>query len=511
MSHSLFASYFAEKLRMSPSLGSYLGDRRRDSHVEDALSPTMLDAAYQLCRKYDMLLHSKKEKGHTLSIEDLTLAWEVKMGLESRQYPLEQLAMNSFRNVVIDMAFNESQIYPKPSESRYHDYITILRTTIANMKAGLHNKVVLPKCICEKLLASLRVFIASSSVIKGTEGVIMEMIEFLEKEYLPACRQTIGLCDLPKGKAMYRHLIRFQTSTNMTPEAIHAYGIKEVARIEAAFRRVQQVLGRSSKEPLSHFYHWAMNRRDQYCSNDAEVIKMYKATQKRIRETIWKENFDYVLKMDYHIKKVAKEMEDTSAGAFYMPSSYKAGGFEGTFYVNMRDLKENPKYNMYTLGLHEGFHHYQYQYMIENKIPSYMIYGVSNNAYSEGIALYAEGLGVYTDPMEEFGHLVNDIMRAARLVVDTGIHWYGWSWKKTLDYMLEHIPLSHTEIETELERYICYPAQALCYSIGRKVFTELRDAYLKKNPGDIKGYHHSILENGVLPLDVLKEKIYSSI
>jgi uncharacterized protein (DUF885 family) len=508
MSRSLFASYFAEKVRMSPSLGSYLGDRRRDSHVEDALSPTMMEATHQLFKKYDALLRAKKGKGQQLSIEDLTLAWEVKMGLESYQYPLEQLTMNSFHNVVIEMAFNESQIYPKPSESRVIDYIAILRTTIYNMKAGIRSKVVLPKCICEKLLLSLHSFMKSAAVIKGTEEVIVEMTTFLENEYLPACRDTLGLCDLPRGKEMYRHLIRSQTSTNMTPEAIHAYGLKEVARIEAAFRRIQAVLGRSSRESLSHFYQWAMNQKSQYCSNDAEVMKMYKATQKRIRETIWKDNFDYVLKTDYHIKKVSKEMEDTSAGAFYVPSSYKPGEFEGTFYVNMRDLKENPKYNMYTLSLHEGFHHYQYQYMIENRVPSYMIYGVSNNAYSEGIALYAEGLGIYTDPMEEFGNLVNDMMRAARLVVDTGLQWYGWSLKKTLDYMLQHVPLSRTEIETELERYICYPAQALCYSIGRKVFTDLRDAYLKEHPGDIKGYHHFILEDGVLPLDVLKEKMH---
>ena len=506
MSRSLFASYFAEKLRMSPSLGSYLGDRRRDSHVEDALSPTMRDATYQLFKRYDTLLCNKKEKGHPLSIEDAALAWEVKMGLESHQYPLEQLTMNSFHNVVIEMAFNESQMYPKPSESRVIDYNAILRTTISNMKAGIRNKVVLPVRICTKLLTSLHSFMKSGSAIKGTEEAIVELISFLEKEYLPACRDTLGLCDLPKGKAMYRHLIRSQTSTNMTPEAIHAYGLKEVARIEAAFRRIQEVLGRK-RESLAHFYKWAMNRKDQYCSSDAEVMKMYKATQKRIRETIWKDNFDYSLKMDYHIKKVAKEMEDTSAGAFYIPSSYKPGEFEGTFYVNMRDLKENPKYNMYTLSLHEGFHHYQYQYMIENRIPSHMIYGISNNAYSEGIALYAEGLGIYDDPMEEFGNLVNDMMRAARLVVDTGLHWYGWSWKKTLDYMFQHVPLSHTEIETELERYICYPAQALCYSIGRKVFTDLRDAYLKEHPGDIKGYHHFILEDGILPLDVLKEKM----
>lgn len=200
-------------------------------------------------------------------------------------------------------------------------------------------------------------------------------------------------------------------------------------------------------------------------------------------------------------------MEDSSAGAFYVPSSYRPGDFEGTFYVNTRNLRENPIYSMYSLSLHEGFHHYQSQYMIEKKVPSYMIFGISNNSYAEGIALYAEELGDYSDPVEEFGFLTSAIFRAARLVVDTGIHWYGWTWRKAVDYMTYHVPLSAGEITTEVERYICYPAQALCYSIGRKVFVENREKYLRAFPGDIKGYHRLILEDGVLPLHLITSKV----
>lgn len=512
MSRSLFASYFAEKIRMSPSLGSYLGDRRRDSHYEDALSPDMLQATKELLERYEKAIEAKKgsQKGKDLTMEDVTLAWEVKMGLEELTFPLEQLSTNSFRNTVLELSFNESQLYPHPSESRYRDYATLLRTVVYNMTQGIASHTVLPRRICKRLISSIQELVDAKSCIKGTEEAVTDLLHFLKRDYLPACRHTIGICDLPRGRPMYRHLIRQQTSTNMTPEAIHAYGIKEVERLENAFRRVQEAMGDKHKS-LMHFYKWMMDNPDHYCKSTADVMKCYRAMQKRIRETVWKENFDYTLKTDYHIKKVSKDMESSAAGAFYVASSYRPGEFEGTFYVNTRDLKENPIYSMYTLSIHEGFHHYQYQYMIEKKVPACMIYGVTNNAYSEGIALYAEELGDYSDPLEEFGHLVNAMLRAARLVIDTGIHWYGWSWEKAVAYMTQHVPFTHDEIQTEVERYICYPAQALCYSIGRKVFMENRETYLCAFPGDIKGFHRLLLEDGVLPLHLITAKVKDAI
>ena len=513
MSRSLFADYFADKLRLYPSIASFLGDRHSDAHYEDAMSPEILSRSKELFQKYKEAIEAKQKKGHTLTMEDIALSWEVKMGLEGLKFPFQQLSMNSFHNVVSDLAFGESQFYPHPSESRYHDYNVVLRTVIYNMKQGILSHNVLPQCICEKLIHAIQEFVDHKMCIKGTETVVSDILHFLKSEYLPVCRSTIGFYDLPHGKEMYRHLIREQTSTNMTPEAIHEYGLKEVERLQTALHRVQKTLGETKhsdvkkKESLFHFYQHMLANPDYICKTTPEIMKRYRDMQKRIKDTVWKDNFSYTLKQDYHIKKVPKDMEESSAGAFYVPSSYKPGGFEGTFYVNTRNLHENPIYSMYSLSLHEGFHHYQSQYMIENKVPPYMIYGVSNNAYPEGIALYAEELGDYSDPLEEFGFLTSAIFRAARLVVDTGIHWYGWTWKKAVDYMTHHVPLSADEIITEVERYICYPAQALCYSIGRKVFVENREKYLKAFPGDRMGYHTLILEDGLLPLHLISSKV----
>ena len=516
MSRSLFADYFLDKLALYPSIASFLGDRHRDAHYENALSPEMLHKSKELFQKYHNAIEAKRKKG--LTMEDTALAWEVKMGLEGLKYPFQQLSMNSFNNVVSDLAFGESQFYPHPSESRYHDYVAVLRTVIDNMKQGIASHHVLPRFICEKLITAIQQFMDDKRCIKGTEVVVSDILHFLKKEYLPACRTTIGFCDMPQGKEMYRHLIREQTSTHMTPEAIYEYGIKEVHRLETALRLVQAKLplvqaklGGSPKESLFHFYKRMLANPDYICKTTADIMKHYREIQQRIKDTVWKTNFNYTLKVDYHIKKVPKNMEESSAGAFYVPSSYRRGAFEGTFYVNTRNLRENPIYSMYALSLHEGFHHYQYQYMTENKVPSYMIYGITNNAYPEGIALYAEELGDYSDPLEEFGQLTSAIFRAARLVVDTGIHWYGWSYQKAVDYMTHHVPLSADEITTEVERYICYPAQALCYSIGRKVFVENREKYLKVFPGDIKGYHTLILEDGSLPLHLIGYKVDEAI
>ena len=301
MSRSLFASYFAEKIRMSPSIGSYLGDRRRDSHYEDALSPDMLQATKELLERYQKALEAKEKKG--LTMEDITLAWEVKIGLEDQMFPLEQLTTNSFRNTVLELSFNESQMYPHPSESRYRDYATILRTVIYNMQQGILSRTVLPRRICERLISSIQEFVDARLCIKGTEEAVNDLLHFLKHDYLPSSRTTIGICELPRGKPMYRHLIRQQTSTNMTPEAIHTYGIKEVERLENAFRRIQKAMG-YKRESLSHFYKWMMNNPDHYCKSTADVMKSYRQMQKRIRETVWKDNFDYTLKTDYHIKKV---------------------------------------------------------------------------------------------------------------------------------------------------------------------------------------------------------------
>jgi uncharacterized protein (DUF885 family) len=141
-----------------------------------------------------------------------------------------------------------------------------------------------------------------------------------------------------------------------------------------------------------------------------------------------------------------------------------------------------------------------FEYMIENKIPPCNIFCFSNNGFIEGYGLYSESLGDYTE-LEYFGKLNYEILRAVRLVVDVGIHHYGWNWDKAFNYMKKHIPINHDTLKSELIRYISIPGQSLAYKIGERVFLQLQKGFLK-NGGDIKDFHEKILENGVLPLEI---------
>lgn len=217
-----------------------------------------------------------------------------------------------------------------------------------------------------------------------------------------------------------------------------------------------------------------------------------------------KDNFHTPLKTNYEIKAVPKDMEGSAAGAFYYAGNYQKG--RGVFYVNTRDLRENPLYSAYVLSLHEGQpgHHYQFQYMIEKNIPESIVFAFSAEGFVEGWALYVENLGKYT-PIERFGKLSYEMLRAVRLVVDVGVHYYGWTWAKALKYMIANVPVQKSELESELMRYISIPGQACSYKMGERLFKQLAEAFVKKGVGDIKEYHEAVLEHGVIPLEVLKE------
>ncbi len=172
---------------------------------------------------------------------------------------------------------------------------------------------------------------------------------------------------------------------------------------------------------------------------------------------------------------------------------------------------------MYALSLHEAEpgHHYQFQYMIDAKVPIHKIFAVSGNAFVEGWALYAESLGEYDlkDKLGLYkyvGRLTYEMFRAVRLVVDTGMHYYGWSFAKCLRFMSKHLAMSRSEIITELERYACIPGQALAYKIGELTFQRLKKEYLQAfqhNKNAIKEFHKIVLEDGVLPLKILEDKL----
>ena len=263
---------------------------------------------------------------------------------------------------------------------------------------------------------------------------------------------------------------------------------------------------------LLQFYDKMRSDQNNYYTTSAGVLQGYENTKAKIEQLIMPKYFRTQVK-PFEIKAVPKEQEEGSPAAYYYPGN--SSGRAGVFYVNTKNIKENPKFNMVALTLHEGNpgHNYQFQYALDKNIPDYRVYATDGTAYAEGWGLYAESLGdaLYDQTTAEgrfnyYGRLNYEMFRALRLVVDTGIHYYGWSHKKALDYMLKYSSLEKSELDKEVERYICLPGQALAYKIGQMFISDLKTEYMKKAGADIKDFHDKVLENGVLPLKLLGEQ-----
>jgi uncharacterized protein (DUF885 family) len=532
----LLQTYFKDYLNLYPSFASFLGDRRRDSHFENVLEKSHNIKYGRLMKKYERLLLNNSG---SRSMDTKIMKWIVTDNMESSKFPLNLTPLTSFENWVIDFAFINKSIYPLETEkdidnllSRHHAFKEYIVSCISKFIVGIHQKQVLPKMICELMINSLESFyekekyiveippalaklfpVAYSKYMSFVKGpyaeTIQKLIAFLKNKYIKECRKSVGMCALPRGKSMYKYIIKSLTTLDVKPEYVHRLGFQEVKRLTDEINTVKVLLGYPDTMTLYAFNQVMIENNRNYYNNQKNLMKGFKRIQKDIQEKVIPMNF-YKGVEPYAIKPVPRSMEATSAGAFYYPGG---GNRKGTFFINMRDMKENAKYNMMALSLHEGVpgHHYQFQYMIENKTPIQRQYSINGTAFVEGWALYAESLGNYkNNPYEYFGKLTYEMFRAVRLVVDSGIHYYNWTYNEAVDYMVKHVAISKSEIETEVQRYICLPGQALCYKIGERKITSLKQRYIAafgNGTQNVKEFHKLILEDGIIPLSILEAKM----
>jgi uncharacterized protein (DUF885 family) len=339
-------------------------------------------------------------------------------------------------------------------------------------------------------------------IMKMYSDKVCEILDFLKFTYYPVCRDTIGLCYLPQGKEIYKFMVKNTLTTDAYDIAyIHKLGKEEITRLSQVMRKIAVKFGYDGYS-LAEFYKYMMNDKSNRFKNKIAVLAAYRKQQDKCRKHILPKYFKRSVK-PYEIKVVPKAIEKTTSAAFYIPGFGRQK--QGTFYINFGTLGNLAnKYYVLPLSLHEGEpgHHYQFQYMIDKGLPLYKIFSMNGDALAEGWALYAETLG----PDKHFGKLALELLRAARLVIDTGIHYYGWSYRRALNYMKKHVPIDDIWAAAEIERYICMPAQALCYKIGEKCILEWRDRYMQSQ-GSIKEFHEVLLEDGILPLQVLDKKM----
>jgi uncharacterized protein (DUF885 family) len=335
---------------------------------------------------------------------------------------------------------------------------------------------------------------------------------FVRDEYLPKARPTTAWSDLPDGRAWYAYLVKVNTTTDLTPDEIHVIGQREVQRNLALMDEVSKSIGFQGDR--SAFFSHMRDDPRYYFTRPEDVLDGYRGLQKKINVNLPR-LFDIAPKADYEVSQVEAFRSASAAAASYQPPSAD-GSRSGVFYVNALALRRLPTYGMETLSLHEASpgHHFQMSIAREDvALPKFRRFGTFNVAYVEGWALYAESLGkelgLYTDPLQWYGHLSGDQLRAMRLVVDTGLHHKGWTRQQAITYMLENSSMNEGDVVAEVERYIANPGQALGYKIGQLEISRLRrDAEVALGEKfDIKAFHRHVLTAGVVPMSVLNTRV----
>lgn len=335
--------------------------------------------------------------------------------------------------------------------------------------------------------------------------------DFLQKEYLPKAREGVGLVHMKEGRLLYDFLIENTTTTSMSADEVHELGVKEVARIRAGMEAIKNEVAFSGT--LAAFFEH-LRTDPKFKPSSAEWLReRYYAIGKQVDDRIG-EQFSTVPKSKLEIRPVEPFREKTAAGGSYNAGT-PDGSRPGVFYFNTYDLPSRNTYGVETLYLHEGApgHHFQISLAQENAaLPAFMRFG-GNTAFVEGWALYAETLGpelgLFDNPYQRFGHLDDEMLRAMRLVVDTGIHAKGWTRQQAIDYMLSNSGMGRTDATAEVERYIAIPGQALAYKIGALTIQRLK-AKAQRELGsrfDPRQFHAQVLMTGALPLKVLEQKI----
>jgi uncharacterized protein (DUF885 family) len=352
---------------------------------------------------------------------------------------------------------------------------------------------------------------ATEAFTKKIAPAFQKLHDFLVSKYLPGARTTIGASKLPNGDKIYAYTTRQQTTTELTPAQIHKIGLDEVKRIRAEMDKV--IVSTGFTGDFHAFTKFLLTDPKFYYPDGESLLSGYRDIAKRIDAKLV-ELFGLLPRLPYGVRPVPAYAEKSQAAAYYESGSLKAGR-PGYFFANTYDLPGRPKWGMETLTLHEAVpgHHFQIALAQEMEdLPEFRKHG-GYNAFAEGWALYAESLGYemgfFKDPYQNFGHLGDEMLRAVRLVVDTGLHSMDWTRERAIQYFEENTGNPPHDIEVEVDRYIVWPSQALGYKIGQLKIRELR-SFAEKQLGetmDLRAFHDEVLRNGALPMSVLEAHI----
>ena len=337
--------------------------------------------------------------------------------------------------------------------------------------------------------------------------------DYVATTYLPACRENIAASSLPNGGPAYAFHVKWQTTTDLTPQQIHAVGLSEVKRIRAEMDKV--IASTNFKGSFHDFTEFLRTDPRFYYDKPEDLVNGYRVIVKKIDPELAHE-FGKLPRLPYGVCEIPAFKAPSQTTAYYQPGS-PAVGRPGCYFVNTYNLHARPKWEMESLSLHEAVpgHHLQLSLGQEmENVPEFRKH-VGYSAFVEGWALYSESLGqevgLLKDPYSKFGQLTYEMWRAVRLVVDTGMHSMGWSRDQAIQFFKDNTGKTDQDITVEVDRYIVWPGQALAYKLGQLKIRELRTAAEKKlGPKfDVRKFHDDVLQNGSVPLDVLQQHVDS--
>jgi uncharacterized protein (DUF885 family) len=550
---TLVERYFDDYLALNPLIGTLSGEAQYNDQFVDTASAAWRTATHDLEQR--ALTELQRIDVRQLSEQD-RLTWEIfardrRSALEAERFPRHYLPLDQMDSLPLLFGILGGGLGPQPFVTvadydhwflRARGFPAWVDSAIANMREGARNGVTQPRVVMQKVLPQLDALIAEDPTESPFYGPVRRMPAafpdnerarltlnytgliqnrltpalkrlraFVADEYLPQCRETVAWSSLPDGEAWYRYRVADATTTTLSPDEIHAIGLREVARIRGEMEGVRRKVGFDGD--LHAFFIELQTDPQFYFDTPEALLAAYGGVKKRI-DALLPKLFSDLPTIDYEIRPVESFREKAAAGAYYQ-SAPPDGSRPAVFYVNTWNLMAQPKFGLETLSLHEaspGHHLQQSVQRALTDLPRFRRFG-GYVAYSEGWALYAESLGrelgLYTDPYQYYGHLSDEMLRAMRLVVDTGLHAKGWTRTQAMAYMRENSSMAPSDIEAEVDRYIVWPGQALGYKVG-----ELRIEALRRRAEralgrrfDVKRFHHEILRDGAVPLDLLDAKI----
>lgn len=547
--HRIFREAWAEDLSHDPLLASRMGIRDHDRLLPDVSEEArerrreVLEARLDRLGGVDGQALPREERINFEIFRRLTRD-EIRE-IEFRAHLMPFTTFVPFYASLPDM----QDFMPLETVEGYRDYLGRLREIprlmdqyIGLMRTGLREGVTIPKVVLEGVVPDLEgqlvddpgasrffePFLQMPASIppserdrleqQGREAVREAVVpayrafrDFMAEEYVPGTRTGIAASDLPRGDAFYRHRVRRYTTLDVTPDEVHQRGLAEVARIR---REMEQVMEEAAFEgDFAGFLEFLRTDPRFYAESAEELLQAYALVLKRMDGALPR-LFGTLPRIPYGLREIPAYMAPRMTTAFYRPPAGD-GSTAGYYYVNTWDLPSRPLYEVEALSFHEAVpgHHLQNALALElGELPEFRrIAGFT--AFGEGWALYAERLGLeagfYQDPYSNFGRLSYEMWRALRLVVDTGIHWKGWTRQRAIDYMAENSALTLHNVRSEVDRYISWPGQALGYKMGELAIRDLR-ARAEKRLGDgfdLRAFHDVVLGSGEVPLEILTDNV----